>query len=92
MPHSPPCLDGSFDVAAAGGLLAHMLEAWLVGEASVARAEEAKDDRQDYRAAPPEAGLRVCAPVHRHAPTHLGGVGAFGQEPRGIQVGTGFLQ
>ena len=34
--------------------------AWL-------RAEEAKDDRQDYRAAPPEAGLRVCAPVHHCA-------------------------
>src|SRR5271166_1589752 len=56
-------LRAPIDPARGGVLLANMLASWLDHDRSLTATAEAKDESQDSRTSPPQAGLHLPAPV-----------------------------
>src|SRR5271157_582459 len=56
-------LRAPIDPAQGGVLLANMLASWLDHDRSLTATAEAKDESQDSRTSPPQAGLHLPAPV-----------------------------
>src|SRR5437899_564492 len=63
MSAAPTALRAPIDPACGGVLLANMLESWLDHDPSWTAAAEARDESQDSRASPQQAGLHLPPPV-----------------------------
>src|SRR5215471_17806720 len=63
MSAAPPALRAPIDPACGGVLLANMLESWLDQDPSLTARAEARDESEDSRTSPPQAGLHLPAPV-----------------------------
>ena len=60
-------LRAPIDPGRGGVLLANMLASWLDHDRSLTATAEARDESQDSRTAPQQAGLHLPAPVERRA-------------------------
>src|SRR5580704_13055519 len=58
-----PALHAPIDPGRGGVLLANMLASWLDHDRRLTAIAEARDESQDPRTAPPQAGLHLPAPV-----------------------------
>src|SRR5215469_6386654 len=63
MSEVPSALRAPIDPGRGGVLLANMLESWLNHDPSWAASAEARDESEDSRTSPQQAGLHLSAPV-----------------------------